>query len=45
MVFMGLLFCDIYELHVMQLSFSFHIFLPLVVNIIPVLQLPLSAAV
>lgn len=42
---MGLLFCGIYELHVMPLSVSFHILPSLVVNIVPVLQFPLSAAV
>lgn len=45
MVFMGLLFCGIYELHVMQLSVCFHVLPPLVVKIVPVLQLPLSTAV
>lgn len=45
MVFLGLLFCDVCELPVMQLSVCFHILPPLVVEVIPVFQLPLSAAV
>lgn len=40
MVFMGLLFYGIYELHVMQLCVNFHILSPLLVNVAPVLQLP-----